>query len=230
MRTKRLIGIFLGVLLLAGGCAVSKQARRVTPSGYLGEDVYARMTAGKDDQSLLLYRKANVDPGVYSRVMIEQVAIFKPKGVSQEELADLQKLAGNFYQYLREELGKDYQIVDTPGPGTVLYRVAITAASDSNRFFEVMSLVPPYGLGMSVAQDFITGKPSGVGEISMEMKASDALSGELLGAAMDRRVGGKHLSSMFATWDDADHAMRYWAKRVRYVNCQGKGAQQCEKP
>lgn len=42
--------------------------------------------------------------------------------------------------------------------------------------------------------------------------------------------GGKNFSGMMDTWDDANQAMRYWAKRVRYVNCLGSGRSACEKP
>lgn len=188
------------------------------------------MKKGTGDEGLLIYRNEQVDPKKYTKIMIDSVGVPKPKDASKEEIADLQKLANNFYLYLAEELGKDQPVVTTTGPGTVRYSVAITGADDSNRLMELLSLIPPYGLGISIVKDFATGKPSAVGEISMELKATDAVTGELLGAAVDRRVGGKTFSGMMDTWDDANHAMQYWAKRVRYVNCVGRGEATCEKP
>ena len=41
-----------------------------------------------------------------------------------------------------------------------------------------------------------SGKQSGVGEITGEFKVTDAMTGELLGAALDRRVGGKDVKGV----------------------------------
>ena len=227
---KKIMLVSIAAALLCSGCSVTKQARSVEKSGYLGDDIYALVKEGKGGESLLIYKNEQVNPKKYTSVMIDKITYIKPKNASNDELADLQKLATNFAIFLKEELGKDYRVVTAPEPGTVRYSVAITSADDSNRLFEVLSLIPPYGLGISIAKDFITGKPTAVGEISMEIKAVDAETGELLGAAVDRRVGGKNFSGMMDTWDDANQAMRYWAKQVRYVNCLGSGRTNCEKP
>lgn len=227
---KRILLVTLAAALLCSGCSVTKQARSVEKSGYLGDDIYALVKEGKGGEALLLYKNDQIQPQKYTRIMIDKVSYITPKDASRDELADLKKLATNFTIFMEEELGKDYTIVTEPGPGTVRYSVAITSADDSNRLFEVTSMIPPYGMALSLAKDFITGKPSAVGEISMEIKAVDAGTGELLGAAVDRRVGGKSFSGMMDTWDDANQAMRYWAKRVRYVNCLGSGRSNCVKP
>ena len=227
---KSLLLITMAAVLFCSGCSVTKQARSVDKSGYLGDDIYAIVKEGKGGESLLIYKNDQVNPKKYTSIMIDMVSYIAPKDASKDELTDLQKLATNFTIFMKEELGKDYKIVTSPESGTVRYSIAITSADDSNRLFEVLSLIPPYGLGISIAKDFITGKPTAVGEISMEIKAVDAETGELLGAAVDRRVGGKNFSGMMDTWDDANQAMRYWAKRVRYVNCLGSGRSNCEKP
>ena len=53
---------------------------------------------------------------------------------------------------------------------------------------------------------------------------------ELLGEAVDRRVGGKNPSGMFDGWNDADKAMQYWAKRLVYVLCRERGSGGCVEP
>lgn len=218
------------MLAICSGCASSKRAKSVEYSGFLGDEVYARLQKGKDDQALLVYRNEEVDPTKYSKIMIDSVSFYTPGNASPEELADLKHLSNNFYQYLKEELEKDTPIVTISEPGTVRYQVAITSAEGSNHLLEMMSFIPPYGLGLSLGKNFITGKPTGVGDISMEIKATDAQTGELLGAAVDRRVGEKNLSGIGDTWDDADDAMRFWAKRLRYVNCMNAGKTNCVKP
>jgi len=69
-----------------------------------------------------------------------------------------------------------------------------------------------------------------VGEITAEFKISDAVTGELLWAAIDRRVGGKDVGGMCESWHNADAALKYWAKRMRYVLCEESGGKSCVKP
>jgi len=44
---------------------------------------------------------------------------------------------------------------------------------------------------------------------------TDSESGEVLFAAMDRRVGTR-LGGGWKSWTDAEQAFRYWAEKVRY--------------
>jgi hypothetical protein len=88
----------------------------------------------------------------------------------------------------------------------------------------------PIGIGISAIKGATTGKQTGVGEITAEFKITDAMTGELLGAGIDRRVGGKDPGGMFDSWYNADAAMKYWAKRVRYVLCTEGGRADCVKP
>ena len=88
----------------------------------------------------------------------------------------------------------------------------------------------PIGIGLSLVKYGATGKPSGVGEITGEIKITDAMTGELLGAALDKRVGGKSPQGIWDTWYNADSALQYWAKRVSYVFCTQRGDKDCVKP
>jgi hypothetical protein len=93
-----------------------------------------------------------------------------------------------------------------------------------------LSSITPIGIGLSLVKYGASGKPSGVGEITGEFKLTDAMTGELLGAAIDRRVGGKDVSGVFDTWHNANEALKYWAARARYVLCTGRGGSNCKKP
>ena len=52
----------------------------------------------------------------------------------------------------------------------------------------MLSSLTPVGLVVNLVTYSDTGKQSGVGEVSMEMKVVDAMTGELMGAVVDRRV------------------------------------------
>ena len=145
--------------------------------------------------------------------------------------ADRQTLADIFYKLLVEELSKDFQMVDQAGPGVLHIQVAITDAQTSNPTMDTISTVVPQALLISGAKDIITGKPSFVGEASVEGKATDSQTGELVGAGVDRRVGGKSVTGAPTdSWDDVRQAYRYWAKQFRYQLCTERRGTDCTPP
>ncbi|HEX6113162.1 MAG TPA: DUF3313 family protein [Geminicoccaceae bacterium] len=81
------------------------------------------------------------------------------------------------------------------------------------------------------AKGLATGKPGFVGEASVELRATDGQTGELVAAGVDRRVGGKSVSGAPTdSWDDVREAYRYWAKQLRYRLCTERGATDCTSP
>jgi len=231
MKKRTVVGkvlVFAAVLLALAGCQTTKQARDVEGKGYLvNPDI---LTKGEGDQALYRYQKPNANLQSYGKIMIEPVKFFKPEKATPEEQADIQKLANNFNQYLFKELSKDYKIVTLPEAGVLKVETAILGADTPTRAMDFISTVLPIGLGVSIIKDFATGRPLNVGEISGEMKLTDASTGELLAAAADSRVGGKSFSGMFTSWDDANHAMEFWAMKLRYALCMERGGTTCEKP
>jgi hypothetical protein len=131
---------------------------------------------------------------------------------------------------LTKELEKDYRIVKTPEPGTLRIQMAIVDADSSKPVRNTLSTIVPVGMVLSLGKYTATGKQVGVGEITVQMKITDANTGELLGAALDRRLGGKELSKLWSGWHNADDALQYWAKRLRFALCDMRGGANCVKP
>lgn len=219
--------IVLGLLL--AGCTGSMQARSVDLKKPLLVDP-ALLQKGSGDQALYRYVNPKADIKHYTKVMIDPVLIGKSGELSAEERENYQKLANNAYVLLTRELEKDYTVVNTPQPDTMRVQMGISDADPSKPVRNVLSTVMPIGVGLSLARYAATGKQSGVGEITGELKVTDALSGELIGAGIDRRVGGKDVKGHFDTWHNANDALEYWAKRMRYVLCTARGGTGCEKP
>ena len=163
-------------------------------------------------------------------VLIDPVLVYKDGELNKDERDNYQKLANNAFVYVRQELGKDYRIVYTPGPGTLRIQMAIVDADSSKPVRNTLSTIVPVGIALSIVKYTATGKQAGVGEITVEMKITDASTGELLGAALDRRVGGKELSKLWSGWHNADDALQYWAKRVSFALCDMRGGTNCVKP
>jgi hypothetical protein len=231
MKRNLLIGgglLFAVMSLMLGGCMTTKEARSVEPKGVLFDP--AILSKGEGDQVLQRYLNPRANLKEYRKVMIAPVKFFKPAQASPEELTDLQNLANNFNQYLFAELSKDYNVVLAPEAGTLRIETAITQADKSNPTMDFISTVLPIGLAVSIVKDSVTGKPLNVGEISGEVKITDATTGELMAAAADSRVGGKSFKGMFSSWSDANHAMEYWATKLRYMLCTNRKDTGCVAP
>jgi hypothetical protein len=229
LRTTLLSACAVGVI---AGCAATQQARDVQPSGFLASDS-ALLRQGEAGEALLVYRNPNADWAQYDKVKLDPVTIWAGEESAFADFSepDLQTLADGFYGVVHEELAKDYQMVDSLGPGVMHVQVALTDAETSNPALDTISSVVPQALLLSQAKGLVTGKPGFVGEASAEAKVADGATGELLVAAVDRRVGGKSVTgSPTDSWDDVRQAFQFWAKQFRYRLCTERGGTACEPP
>jgi len=237
----RLLSVLLIAGMLAGAaCAATKQARTVERLGFLKE-LYPKMIEGDENagESLLSYknpRVAQIPPNTYKKFMLDPVLVFrgphsKMEGISQHQA---QLMADTFYALIYQELSKDYEMVDKPGPDALRAQVAITHLEESWPMLDVVSTIPApmnaFALG-SMLKNVATGKPAFKGEAVIEAKVTDSQTGEVLRAGVDRRVGGKKLSAeSFNSWADVYESLRYWAENGRYQLCKARHASDCQKP
>jgi hypothetical protein len=230
MKTVAMVVMVVAVALQMSGCGVgSYQARSVDvkEARLVNPDI---LVQGTDDKALYRYVNPKVDVKQYTMVMIDPVLVQKDAILDKDEMEDYQKLANNAYVYVTQALEKDYRIVKAPEPGTMRIQMAIVDADSSKPVRNTLSTIVPVGMALSLVKYTATGKQAGVGEITMEIKITDASTGELLGAALDRRVGGKELSKLWSGWHNADDALQYWAKRLSLALCDMRGGTNCVKP
>lgn len=233
MRRMKMAAILVMVVAFAlqlGGCGVgSYQARSldVNESPLVSPDILVK---GTEEQALYRYVNPKADFKQYTKLMIDPVLVYKYAELDKEELENYQKLANNAYVYLSKELEKSYQIVKFPEPGALRIQMAIVDADSSKPVRNTLSTVVPVGMALSLVKYSATGKQSGVGEITLQMKMTDANTGELLGAALDRRVGGKELTKLWSGWHNADDALQYWAKLISFRLCEMRGGANCKRP
>jgi hypothetical protein len=117
---------------------------------------------------------------------------------------------------LREQLGKDYQIVNTAGPGVLRLRVALTEAGAGKPLLGVISSMSPPGIALSSLKTVATGKGTGVGTARVEMELLDAQTRQRLAAGVDAQSGNKRdFFGNFDKWDDAQDAFDGWAAKLR---------------
>ncbi len=195
------------------GKAMGEQAPVLPPSGFLGGD-YSLMQPGKEGQALLIYVNPNVTWSSYNKVMIEPVEFWDSTDSSVSP-ADQQMLTGYFYGKLKENLQKDFTIVDQPGPGVLVLRVALINAESATPGLRSISVVIPQARILNGVQSLATGSYAFVGGAEAEIKVTDGQTGQLLAESADKREGGMALSQAAQwKWGDAESVMDYWAEKI----------------
>ncbi len=225
--------IFLSALALLIGCTTSqsKQAPRVEKSGFLGD--YSMLRSGGKGKALLYYENPEANWPAYNKIFLAPVAYHGgrdtyPKGFTR---ADLQELVNRFYYILYNDLAQDYQMVGEAVPHTLRIQVALTRVGESSQTADSISAVVPFianpirNLGASLSGETIL-----VGQASIEVKITDELTGKLLYAAVDRRVGQRTMSSTTSRTADVEEIMWYWGDLARYRLCMLRGGEKCIKP
>ena len=130
------------------------------------------------------------------------------------------------------KLSKDYELVEKPAADALLVRVAITHAEKS---WMAPAFLSKASLELQVVNTlwtFASGKPAFAGEITVEFKAQDAHTGELLIAGADRRVGGRNLldKEVFNSWGDVKNSLEFWTDLSAYRLCVLRGEMGCVQP
>ncbi len=224
------VAVIIGMAALLGGCSESYQARSVDIKQATLFDPTI-LKKGKDDQALYRYVSPKADIKQYTKIFVDKVLVRKDGQLDKDELQDYQNLTYNAYVFLNKELGKDYTMLLAPEPGAMRIQMAITDADSSKPVRNTLSTFLPVGWGLNLVKYSATGKQSGVGEISVEILITDANTGELLGAALDSRVGGKEVDKLWSSWANANDALEYWAQQIRFIFCDMRGGGvKCVKP
>ena len=203
--------VFLMVMMLmSSGCFTSQPVRDVTPSGFL-ED-YSQLNPGERDQAALLYRNPDANIGSYDKFMIDDVAIWYSEEESLRDLPEeeLKQLSLLLKVRVIEALKNEGMTrVKEPGPGVMRIRAAITDAKKSKPVLDTVTTVLPHSRFVSTAKRLTFGTHSFVGRAGIEGEVLDSLTGERLGAMVDRRAGGKTLQGSLNSWDDVEQSFKF---------------------
>ena len=226
------IPVAIVAMIVVAGCVSSSQARKMTPSGFLGDSASLLKKGGKDDV-LQVYRNKNTDWSSYDKIIVDPIVIWAVKGATlpPDQLADYQRLVDDFYRTLRDKLSKDYAITDRPAAGTMRIQIAIVNGKPARASLKVAKTVAPFAGSADTLWTFVTGKPAFAGEVSIEYMISDSQSEKLLAAGADRRVGGNQLGkATLSSWGDVQNIFEYWSDKAGYQLCVNRGGRNCPKP
>jgi len=225
--------LFFGALL--SGCAqtveskpaVMQQVEGGQPapvvSGFFGQDA-SLLQPGTGEQAAMVYTDPNAKWSQYTKVMLQPVEFWDDPSTTVSA-SDQQMLGEYFYNKLKEDLSKDFTMVDQPGPGVLVLRVAIVNATTATPGLRTVSVIVPQARVLNGVQSLATGSYAFAGSAEAEMKATDGSTNQFLAGAVDKRSGGMAISQA-ATWQwgDAKAAMDYWSARItsRLLELQGR--------
>jgi hypothetical protein len=109
--------------------------------------------------------------------------------------------------------------------------MAVTDYDQSWVALDMISTVVPQLRVVAELKGLATDKPTFVGGVQVEAKISDSLTGRIIVAGIDRRVGSKTLTKGTDSWADVKNAMDFWALQADYRACLVARRSDCgEKP
>ena len=211
---KTAVGLTAVMVLLVTGCSTTQRVTVKDAPGicaFLGE-VCHELQPGGQREAGLRWVNPKSDPTQYNKVILEVVGFFGAD-VSKVSPADQERLTALFQQSLTDALATKYQVVDQPTPGTMELQVVILDAEAATPGLRSVSMAIPQARLLGTGYYAASGRYPFVGGAQAALKATDAVTGQVLGAAVDRRVGGGALQTAAQwQWGDAENAIKAWSQ------------------
>jgi len=183
------------------------------PTGFLGSD-YSLLkpgAPGSGQEAMLAYTNMNANFTSYNKIMIAPVTFWADDD-SKVSAADQQTLCNYLYNLLVQTLGKNFVLVNEPGPGVLKLSAALSDATAATPGLRTVSVIVPQAHVLNIIKYGLTGTYAFVGSATGEAKLTDSVSGQLLAAWADQRFGTAAVKNATVfQWGDADNAMNYWA-------------------
>jgi hypothetical protein len=204
----------VGSVLLLTACSTVQKApikQADVNCGLIGK-YCGMLTPGSDNQAALRYVNPAAKWGQYNKVIIAPVTYWGSEEAKIPQ-SDQQTLVNYFQQTLKEQLGKKFQVVNEPGPGVMTLTVALTDAETATPVMRSISMIIPQAHLLSNISYLATGTFPFVGGAQVEGKVTDAVTGQVLGAFVDKRLGGGSMATGFQwQWGDVENAMNFWSE------------------
>jgi len=214
---KYLASVMLLSTVLMTACSTTQKAPTnevKVNCGLLGRDVCRKLVRGTDKEANLRYINPAARWTSYNKVLIEPVTFWGDDATSVS-VSDQHMLVDYFLQQLHAQFGKRMQIADKPGPGVMKVSVSMLDADSATPVLRSISMIVPQAHMLANLEYLATGALPFVGSAESEVKVTDSMTGKLLGAAVDERLGGGNITTGFQwEWGDAENAIDNWCERI----------------
>lgn len=228
---KRLSLAFLSALLLLLSACAAKEIPTGDPAvdHFLGAE-YGKMTQVVGHPERMAWRKPGLDPRQYTAVLLDKTVIWRAdelartSGANPDELA---ALAAYFDGVLKKTMeGMEFPLATEAKPRVMRISAAVVKIKTSNPTRNTISSVLPIGILIGAVDKAATGTYPNVGSCTIEVRFSDAATGESIGLFSDHKDGDKYDSANFSKLGQAEKAMDQWAEMLRQGILKNWGARQ----
>ncbi len=235
----------LASAISAGGCASTQSSllgsgtgvtasdpTRVTQSGFLSN--YGRLKPVSWADGIQCWRQPGVDVAKYDKAMIPRITVsLKPGQQQTVDPTDLKTLTDYFHTAMVKAIQPQMPVVNKPGPGVLVVRIALTNLVPTEVAASVTGTVVPYAFVAEASSGVATGRPAGstpyLGETGMEIQFVDGGSRTILAECRDTEIGRKYAADLdagaagaaqtwasgylnsFQSWSYAKNAFDKWA-------------------
>ena len=208
------LSLLAASLLLVTACTTTQKAplnQADVNCAFLGSEC-ALLIPGSKDQAALRYVNPAAQWTQYNKILISPVT-FWGGDTTKLSAADQQMLVNFASQEFNKQLGEKFQIVNQAGPGVMKIDVALTDAETATAGLRSISIIVPQAHALANLKYLATGSMPFVGAAQGEVKITDSVSGQVLGMAVDKQIGGGSIKAGFQwQWGDAENAIDHWAE------------------
>ena len=223
----------IAVLSLLAGCAGLQAPAERSTSAILPEDIQAKLQPGESDLAPDLYFVSDAANGrSFDKVMIDPIIYFSPleemRTISPE---DRQTLLNNFHILMGRQLGKDFLLAIEPQRGTVRVQFALLPETREEVALDTVAMVARQDPEKEIVIDTLASPLAKGADLLVEALWTDAVTGEVLGAMVDRHFGqGGFDGPSFRSWADVNRYLEAYAVLIRYRLCSYRKGAHCAAP
>jgi Protein of unknown function (DUF3313) len=203
-----------GVALLAA-CTTTQEAKVAQSDikcGFIGPVCSQLKTGAPGQQIAWLYTNPAADWTKYKKLMLQPVTYWDDEK-SKVSVENQHRLTNFLYASLEQELSKQFQVVDQDGPDVMQLQVALIDVVAATPGLRTITMVIPQARLLATVKRGVTDSYPFVGGAQAEFKLTDSLTGQVLAAGVDRRIGGGSISTAAQwEWGDAENVMKAWSK------------------
>lgn len=205
----------VALAIAVAACSVTQQKKpQLTGDecALIPPTICSQLTPGPPGGAALRYIAPDVQWGQYTTVMVSGVTTWGGE-TPKIPPADAQVLADYLYNTFVKAFGTKFQVVDMPGPGVLQILIAVTDAEAATPVLRTVSMAVPQARVLATPKYVATSTYPFIGAAQGELEVRDSVSGRVLAAAIDRRVGGGSIETAAQwKWGDAENAMNTWAR------------------
>lgn len=231
----RMRNMVVGTALVAAmaGCTTTQQVKvsemktgdkSATHCPFLGAELCAKLTptetpgrlsvGGGEPVMGLRYMNPDARWTQYKKIMIAPVSFWGSDDTTISQ-ADQLALTNYFTKALNDALSKKFPVANDAGPGVMELQVAIDDIGKAVPILRTVSMIVPQARTLATLKYVATGTYAFVGSAQAEGKIVDSVTGQVLAAGVDKRVGGGNIKTA-AQWQlgDAENAMTAWSQQI----------------